>query len=84
MHCKRVIAVEIDPGRLGMLRNNAGVYGVQDKCRFVGGDFFEEVQRQGEDAIKVRAAAAGRDEGWGLARRSEQGAGGRALGVGKA
>ena len=62
LHCKRVIAVEIDPGRLAMLRNNAGVYGVQDKCRFVGGDFFEEVQRQGEHAIKVRQAAAGLGE----------------------
>ena len=29
LHCARVVAVEIDAGRMAMLRNNAAVYGVR-------------------------------------------------------
>lgn len=39
--CRRVVAVEIDEGRMGMLQNNARVYGVHGKCDFIRGDFFE-------------------------------------------
>lgn len=44
LHCKRVVAVEINPGRMAMLRANAAVYGVQDRVQFIQGDFFEEAQ----------------------------------------
>jgi trimethylguanosine synthase len=36
--CERVIAVEIDPGRLAIARNNAEVYGVADRIEFILGD----------------------------------------------
>ena len=36
--CERVIAVEIDPGRLAIARNNAKVYGVADRIEFILGD----------------------------------------------
>ncbi len=39
--CRQVIAVELDPQRLAMARHNAALYGVQEKIRFVQGDFFE-------------------------------------------
>ena len=39
--CRQVIAVDLDPARLAMARHNAGLYGVQDKIRFVQGDFLE-------------------------------------------
>lgn len=39
--CRMVIAVDIDASRLQMAKENARVYGVFDKMRFVHGDFFE-------------------------------------------
>lgn len=33
LHCARVVAVEIDVGRMAMLRNNAAVYGVRPAQR---------------------------------------------------
>ncbi len=38
--CEQVIAVDLDPERVAMARHNAGLYGVQDRVRFVQGDFF--------------------------------------------
>lgn len=35
---KKVLAVEIDEHRLGMARNNARVYGVEDRITFIHGD----------------------------------------------
>ena len=43
--CDRVIAIDVDARRLELARNNARVYGVQDKIEFVLGDFFEVAQR---------------------------------------
>ena len=43
--CRKTIAVEIDEGRMGMLQNNARVYGVAEKCEFIPGDFFEAAPR---------------------------------------
>lgn len=40
----KVIAVEIDKKRLEMTRNNARVYGVEDKIEFVHGDIFEKLK----------------------------------------
>lgn len=33
LHCAHVVAVEIDVGRMAMLRNNAAVYGVSSRQR---------------------------------------------------
>jgi len=41
--CTQVIALDTDPRRLDQARHNAGIYGVQDRIRFVLGDFFEQV-----------------------------------------
>ncbi|KAM6135272.1 trimethylguanosine synthase [Pterocles gutturalis] len=37
---KRVIAIDIDPEKLSLARNNAEVYGVADRIEFVCGDFM--------------------------------------------
>ncbi|XP_010005183.1 PREDICTED: trimethylguanosine synthase [Chaetura pelagica] len=37
---KRVIAIDIDPEKLSLARNNAEVYGVVDQIEFVCGDFM--------------------------------------------
>lgn len=39
--CDQVVAVDNDPRRLAMARHNAGLYGVEERIRFVHGDFFE-------------------------------------------
>lgn len=41
LHCKHVIAVEIDPVRLTCCKHNAKVYGVADKITFILGDFMQ-------------------------------------------
>ncbi|XP_025936261.1 trimethylguanosine synthase isoform X1 [Apteryx rowi] len=37
---KRVIAIDIDPEKLSLARNNAEVYGVADQIEFICGDFM--------------------------------------------
>ena len=37
----RVIAIDIDEGRLEMARHNASVYGVEDRIEFICGDFLQ-------------------------------------------
>lgn len=37
---KRVIAIDIDPVKIDLARNNAEVYGVADKVEFICGDFL--------------------------------------------
>jgi len=39
--CARVIAVDIDREKVAMARNNAKVYGVENKIEFIVGDFFK-------------------------------------------
>jgi len=39
--CARVIAVDIDSEKVAMARNNARVYGVENKIEFIVGDFFK-------------------------------------------
>ncbi|KAJ3417289.1 Trimethylguanosine synthase [Chytridiales sp. JEL 0842] len=41
IHCKKVIAVDLDPARLACSKHNAEVYGVADKIEFVLGDFMK-------------------------------------------
>ncbi|XP_055380337.1 trimethylguanosine synthase [Condylostylus longicornis] len=39
--CQRVIAIDIDPKKILMARNNAKIYNVEHKIDFVVGDFFQ-------------------------------------------
>jgi hypothetical protein len=48
--CERVVAVDHDPVRLAMARHNAGLYGVQDRIRFVQGDFLALASELSHDA----------------------------------
>lgn len=41
--CGRVIAVDIDPDKIEMARNNARIYGVEENIEFICGDFFEVI-----------------------------------------
>ena len=41
--CERVIAIDIDPEKICLARNNARVYGVEDRIEFIVGDFFKVV-----------------------------------------
>ena len=36
-----VIAIDIDPKKIEYARNNARVYGVEDRIDFIVGDFFQ-------------------------------------------
>ncbi|XP_063114558.1 trimethylguanosine synthase isoform X2 [Cavia porcellus] len=38
---KRVIAIDIDPVKIDLARNNAEVYGIADKIEFICGDFLQ-------------------------------------------
>ncbi|XP_066250372.1 uncharacterized protein [Euwallacea similis] len=38
--CKKVIAIDIDPKKIELAKNNAKVYGVEHKIEFLLGDFF--------------------------------------------
>ncbi|CAF0834275.1 unnamed protein product [Adineta steineri] len=39
--CERVIAIDIDPKKIEMAKQNARVYGVEDRIEFIQGDFLE-------------------------------------------
>eukprot|EP00116_Pleurobrachia_bachei_P002686 sb/3462948/ len=41
MTCHRVIAIDIDPIKIELARNNATVYGVEDRIEFIVGDFLK-------------------------------------------
>ncbi|KAG5892907.1 hypothetical protein JTB14_006222 [Gonioctena quinquepunctata] len=49
--CKRVIAIDIDPKKIEMARNNAEVYGVADKIDFVTGDFLQLAESLKGDVV---------------------------------
>lgn len=49
--CERVIAIDIDPGKIELARHNARVYGVQDRIEFIVGDFFSVVPRLKADVV---------------------------------
>jgi 23S rRNA G2445 N2-methylase RlmL len=38
--CKHVVAVDIDPQKIGCAQHNATVYGVNDHIDFIVGDFI--------------------------------------------
>ena len=39
--CNHVIAIDIDPVKIELAKNNAAVYGVEDRIEFIVGDFLE-------------------------------------------
>ncbi|XP_020668629.3 trimethylguanosine synthase [Pogona vitticeps] len=48
---KRVIAIDIDPGKICLAQNNAAVYGVADKIEFICGDFMKVASRLKADVV---------------------------------
>ncbi|XP_076151014.1 trimethylguanosine synthase [Alosa pseudoharengus] len=48
---KRVIAIDIDAGRLALARHNAQVYGVADRIEFLHGDFLQLAPRLRADVV---------------------------------
>jgi 16S rRNA G966 N2-methylase RsmD len=53
----RVVAVELDEGRLAAARNNATVYGVADQITFIQGDAFDILRQWKEPSAKIKDAA---------------------------
>ena len=39
--CERVIAIDIDPVKVNFAKNNARIYGVEDRIEFIIGDYFQ-------------------------------------------
>ena len=39
--CNKVVAIDIDPIKIDAAKNNAKIYGVEDKIEFIVGDFFQ-------------------------------------------
>jgi len=56
--CRKVYMIELDNNRMKMAKNNAHVYGVENKITFIHGDYFEE-------APKVKADVVYLDPSWG-------------------
>lgn len=48
---KKVIAIEIDPKRLELARENAEIFGVTDHITFILGDVLEEITTQVADTV---------------------------------
>ncbi|KAI8603762.1 RNA cap guanine-N2 methyltransferase-domain-containing protein [Dissophora ornata] len=49
--CHRVIAIDIDPVRLMCARNNARIYGVEDRIEFICGDYMTLIPRLKADVV---------------------------------
>lgn len=49
----QVLAVDLDPIRLAMARNNAEIYGVSDKITFIQGDVFEVLNEMADEQIDL-------------------------------
>ena len=43
--CERVISIDIDPEKIRMARENARIYGVEDRIEFIVGDYFHVVPK---------------------------------------
>lgn len=46
-----VIAIDIDPAKIELAKNNAAVYGVQDQIEFIVGDFVELIPELSGDVV---------------------------------
>lgn len=60
----RVIAVDIDPAKVELARNNAGVYGVANKIEFIVGDFLEVASRLQGDVVFLSPPWGGPSYQW--------------------
>ncbi|RIA91568.1 RNA cap guanine-N2 methyltransferase-domain-containing protein [Glomus cerebriforme] len=49
--CKKVIAIDIDETKLYCAKNNASIYGVEDKIEFILGDFYDLVPQLKADVV---------------------------------
>ncbi|XP_059971738.1 trimethylguanosine synthase [Mesoplodon densirostris] len=58
---KRVIAIDIDPVKIDLARNNAEIYGVADKIEFICGDFLQLASRLKADVVFLSPPWGGPD-----------------------
>ncbi|XP_076341529.1 trimethylguanosine synthase 1 isoform X2 [Tachypleus tridentatus] len=49
--CQKVIAIDIDPGKVALAQHNAAIYGVLDKIEFIVGDYFHLISTFKADVI---------------------------------
>ncbi|GBC07833.1 hypothetical protein RclHR1_07710017 [Rhizophagus clarus] len=49
--CKKVIAIDIDKTKLYCAKNNASIYGVEDKIEFILGDFYDLIPQLKADVV---------------------------------
>ncbi|XP_015190867.1 PREDICTED: trimethylguanosine synthase [Polistes dominula] len=49
--CERVIAIDIDPEKILLARNNARIYGVEDRIEFIVGDFLQLAPKLTADVV---------------------------------
>ncbi|XP_050542908.1 trimethylguanosine synthase-like [Daktulosphaira vitifoliae] len=49
--CKKVIAIDIDPIKIELARNNARVYGVENKIEFIIGDYLSLIPTLKADVV---------------------------------
>ncbi|KAJ1735181.1 Trimethylguanosine synthase [Coemansia biformis] len=59
--CEHVLAIEMDPCRLEMARNNAQIYSVDDRIEFVLADFFAVAPMLAADVVFVSPPWGGVD-----------------------
>ncbi|XP_063977952.1 trimethylguanosine synthase [Diachasmimorpha longicaudata] len=59
--CERVIAIDIDPNKIELARNNARVYGVEDRIDFIVGDFFQIADKLIADVVFLSPPWGGPD-----------------------
>ncbi|XVE94908.1 hypothetical protein REPUB_Repub02eG0050200 [Reevesia pubescens] len=59
--CAHVIAIDIDPKRIGYAYHNAAVYGVDDRIDFVMGDFFALAPKLKADTVFLSPPWGGPD-----------------------
>ncbi|XP_061027331.1 trimethylguanosine synthase isoform X3 [Eubalaena glacialis] len=57
----RVIAIDIDPVKIDLARNNAEIYGVADKIEFICGDFLQLASRLKADVVFLSPPWGGPD-----------------------
>jgi len=49
--CEKVIAIDIDPKKIEMAKQNAKVYGVEDRIEFIQGDFLQLAPTLSADVV---------------------------------
>uniref|UniRef100_A0A0C9R6W2 Trimethylguanosine synthase n=1 Tax=Fopius arisanus TaxID=64838 RepID=A0A0C9R6W2_9HYME len=59
--CERVIAIDIDPSKIELAKNNARVYGVEDRIDFIVGDFFHLADKLIADVVFLSPPWGGPD-----------------------